>query len=256
MRERNNAVAKYIEAEEECRNSSNIFATLNAIRCEFAIRNGHDSYIAQRNEGGKKNVPINWKCLQVKGLKRRVSAAGYKQNRLSALIAYARRGIEKYWNPSCAASTWEKVTRVREKEKGAISAATILVVEDETLILMMIADHLRDAGLTVIEAKHAGEALAILSKSAAIDFVITDVRMPGGLDGLALAKCVKQQKTTIPVIVVSGDLSHAPSQEIANAFFSKPYDLNVVLTRVKELLNVTRRDASPRWSSQTSLRAP
>ena len=58
------------------------------------------------------------------------------------------------------------------------------------------------------------------------------------------------------MIVVSGDLSHAPSQEIANAFFSKPYDLNVVLTRVKELLNVTRRDASPRWSSQTSLRAP
>ena len=67
---------------------------------------------------------------------------------------------------------------MREKEKGAISAATILVVEDETLILMMIADHLRDAGLTVIEAKHAGEALAILSKSAAIDLVITDVRMP------------------------------------------------------------------------------
>ncbi len=46
MKEWNKAVAKYIAAEKECRKSSNIFAKLNAIRCEFAIRNGLGSYIA------------------------------------------------------------------------------------------------------------------------------------------------------------------------------------------------------------------
>ncbi len=113
---------------------------------------------------------------------------------------------------------------------------TILVVEDEVLILIMIADHLRGAGLNVIEARHAEEALGILDTPAAIDLVITDVRMPGRLDGLALAKCIKQQKAAIPVIVVSGDFGAPPSREIANAFFPKPYNLNDVLNRVKDLL--------------------
>ncbi len=233
MKEWNKAVAKYIAAEKECRNSSNIFATLNAIRCEFAIRHGHDSYIAQRDEGGKQNVPINWKWLQVEGLTPRVSASiGHKHNWLTHLSLTRGRALK-------AKLELQPGYRNNLGTGESRFAATILVVEDETLILMMIADHLRNAGLKVIEARHAGEALAILSTPAAIDLVITDVRMPGRLDGLALAKCVKQQDAKIPVIVVSGDLSRAPSQEIANAFFPKPYDLNVVLTRAKELLNVT-----------------
>ncbi|MGO9486079.1 MAG: response regulator [Rhodomicrobium sp.] len=118
--------------------------------------------------------------------------------------------------------------------------ATILVVEDEILILMMIANHLRDAGLKVIEARHAGEALGILNMPATINLVITDVRMPGSLDGLALAKYVKEQNNMIPVIVVSGDCKQAPSSEIANAFFRKPYNLNAVLTCIKDLLKAAK----------------
>src|SRR5271165_1898365 len=62
MSEWNNAIAQYLAAEENCREGSNVFAKLNAIRCEFAIRNGHDSYDGVRDDGVTATVPINWDC--------------------------------------------------------------------------------------------------------------------------------------------------------------------------------------------------
>ncbi len=118
--------------------------------------------------------------------------------------------------------------------------AVILVAEDEALIRLMIASHLRDAGWTVIEARHADEGLAILNTPVKVDLIITDVRMRGSSDGIALAKHAKQQKGSIPVIVISGELREAPPRAIADAYFSKPCDLDAVLTSVEALLKIAK----------------
>ena len=74
---------------------------------------------------------------------------------------------------------------------GEADRATILVVEDELLIRLMIADALRAAGFSVIEAMNADEALAVLRAGVSIDLVMTDIRVPGPTDGLGLADTVR-----------------------------------------------------------------
>ena len=117
------------------------------------------------------------------------------------------------------------------------SSARVLVVEDEFLVRMAVADSLEFAGFAVVEAGSGDEAVSILSEaSPQIDLVFTDVRMPGTLDGFALNAWVKQNCPKIPVILASGDIGKTHSRnELApgQAFFSKPYCLDAVVTRMK-----------------------
>lgn len=56
---------------------------------------------------------------------------------------------------------------------------TVLVVEDEVLIRLLIADELRNQGIHVLEASNADEALTILESELSIEVLFTDIRMPG-----------------------------------------------------------------------------
>jgi DNA-binding NtrC family response regulator len=82
----------------------------------------------------------------------------------------------------------------------------VLLVEDELLIRMIVSDELRDAGYHVIEAANADEALVILTSKVPIDLIISDVRMPGALDGIGLLAIVRSTSATLPVIITSGHL--------------------------------------------------
>lgn len=68
---------------------------------------------------------------------------------------------------------------------------TVLVVEDDVLIRLSVADALRSAGLDVIEAATGDEALTVLASSATVDLVFTDIQMPGSTDGLELAQIAR-----------------------------------------------------------------
>jgi CheY-like chemotaxis protein len=64
-------------------------------------------------------------------------------------------------------------------ERGKIRPqGTVLIVEDELLIRLDLADHLRSAGLTVVEASTGDEALTVLKANDAVDLVVSDIRMP------------------------------------------------------------------------------
>ena len=69
----------------------------------------------------------------------------------------------------------------------------VLVVEDEILVRLTMADCLRAAGYVVVEAANATEALAVLTSGEPVDVIFTDVRMPGAMDGLMLARWVHEQ---------------------------------------------------------------
>jgi CheY-like chemotaxis protein len=122
------------------------------------------------------------------------------------------------------------------------ASQTILVVEDEVLIRLEIADSLRDGGFHVLEAAGASEAVEILSTSVRVDLVFTDIQMPGGMDGLGLARWVRRHRPDARVLLTSGaargmDLGEdlrdlAPIQE-------KPVPETLLLLRIRALLRGT-----------------
>lgn len=77
---------------------------------------------------------------------------------------------------------------------------TVLIVEDEPLIRMILADTLEDEGYAVVEAETALEAIGRLG-TRTIDVVITDIDMPGVLNGLDVARYVASCKKDLPVIM-------------------------------------------------------
>jgi len=72
-------------------------------------------------------------------------------------------------------------------EKGAMRR-TILVAEDEILVRLDISDYFRSKGFSVLEVSNAEDAMRILKSGESISLVFTDIRMPGALDGLDLAR--------------------------------------------------------------------
>jgi len=80
---------------------------------------------------------------------------------------------------------------------------TILLVEDDELLMMSFSDMLRDMGHEVFEALTAAEALTWLSKNPKINILITDIQMPD-MNGPELVKLVRQSISDLPVIYSSG----------------------------------------------------
>lgn len=120
-------------------------------------------------------------------------------------------------------------------ESAEARVSRLLVVEDELLIRMLIADVLRDAGYEVIEAVNGDEALDILKAGVVVDLVLSDVRMPGSTDGLALLAFIRQNLAALPVILTSGHLSpESALAEGAVKFLAKPYRIQDALAIVDQ----------------------
>jgi len=101
---------------------------------------------------------------------------------------------------------------------------TVLVVEDEPLIRMTVADDLQVAGFRVLEAGSADEALRVLETHSSIRAIFTDIDMPGDLDGLKLAWIVRDRWPPIEIVITSGNrkiaLDDMPERSLV---FPKPY---------------------------------
>ena len=111
----------------------------------------------------------------------------------------------------------------------------VLIVEDEVLIRMLLSDALRQAGYNVIEAANADEAMSVLDTSPSPDVLITDVRMPGSIDGFELAAHVRRTKPRLKVIITSGHAGPDRAVGVADAFLPKPYELALIIRRVQAL---------------------
>jgi CheY-like chemotaxis protein len=114
--------------------------------------------------------------------------------------------------------------------------ATILVVEDEVLIRLMLAEELRDAGFCVLEAADADEAMAVLHAAPHVALLFTDVRMPGSLDGLGLVRWVRARWRHIKVIVASADEAGLDTPAAFDAILRKPYDVAAMIDCVRRLV--------------------
>jgi two-component system, response regulator PdtaR len=124
----------------------------------------------------------------------------------------------------------------KQRQIAAPGPSTILVVEDDILIRMAIADELRERGFDVLEAYNAEEALTLLQSPIPIGLLFTDVQMPGSMDGLELAALVANTHPELKIIITSGNGSlEARAVELADAFLLKPYLPNRLCSCIQNL---------------------
>jgi len=116
----------------------------------------------------------------------------------------------------------------------------ILVVEDEVLLRLVISAYLQECGFRVYEAGNAAEAIEILEADrTAIDLVFSDIRMPGEMDGFALARWIRMNHPRLPILLTSGDeKKSATAKELCEnePFFAKPYDVGQVVAHIRTLI--------------------
>lgn len=122
---------------------------------------------------------------------------------------------------------------------GLSSSYKVLVVEDEMMVRMPIAEYLRDCGYTVLEAGDAAEAIATMDTAGPINLVFSDVRMPGTMDGFGLAHWLRARYPDLPVLLTSGyngvrNLSADVGQHVK--LIEKPYSQAQVAARIQRLL--------------------
>jgi CheY-like chemotaxis protein len=122
---------------------------------------------------------------------------------------------------------------------GLPRETAVLVVEDETLILMDIVDCLEDAGFEVIEAANADQAIEVLESRDDIRVVFTDVDMPGSMDGLKLAAFVRERWPPIKLIITSGHVAVEERDLPAGGrFFRKPYQGRSIAQAITAMMHV------------------
>ena len=115
--------------------------------------------------------------------------------------------------------------------------AVILVVEDEMLLRMRAVDMIEDAGYTSVEAVDADEAVAILESRSDIALLLTNIQMPGSMDGLQLAHTVHERWPPIGIILVSGQLKLANIDIPADSlFFGKPIEAGEMIAQMRTMI--------------------
>lgn len=119
---------------------------------------------------------------------------------------------------------------------GARPKLAVLVVEDEVLVRMDLADMILNAGHDVFEAGSADEAIAVMERHPEIAVILTDVDMPGSMDGLRLAAYARDRWPPVGIIVASGALRAGAARLPEGAlFFAKPYCATGILAALQGL---------------------
>jgi CheY-like chemotaxis protein/anti-sigma regulatory factor (Ser/Thr protein kinase) len=121
---------------------------------------------------------------------------------------------------------------------------TVLLVEDEPSVRMLIADVLNELGYASIEAPDAESALPLLASSRRLDLMITDVGLPG-LSGRQLADIAREHRPELKVLFVTGYAEHAAKRADFLApgmqMVTKPFSLEAVAITIREMIEGRRQ---------------
>lgn len=116
----------------------------------------------------------------------------------------------------------------------------VLIVEDEPLILMVLADYLSGLGYRVLKAENGEQALEILSTKPHLDLMVTDYRLPGGISGVKIAEPAVLLRPDLKVIFISGypaEILETNSPIARKApILAKPFDLDTLHDQIQALL--------------------
>jgi CheY-like chemotaxis protein len=114
---------------------------------------------------------------------------------------------------------------------------TVLVVEDNPEVQEVAGLLLDQLGYRVFYVQSAAAALELLASGEAIDLVFTDVIMPGELDGLALARRIKEEYPDVALLLTSGYAKALHTLEAGLPLIRKPYQLQTLARAIREALD-------------------
>ena len=117
---------------------------------------------------------------------------------------------------------------------------TVLVVDDEPTVRMLVSDVLEDLGYLAIEVADGAAALRVLQSNAGIDLLVTDVGLPGGMNGRQVADAGRALRPGLKVLFITGYAENAvlsdghldPGMHVV----TKPFAMDALATRIKELI--------------------
>ena len=113
----------------------------------------------------------------------------------------------------------------------------ILVIDDEPIVRLDAREILEDAGYVVTEAASADAAMPLLSEGGTVEAILTDIDMPGTLDGLQLARWVDGLMPEVAIVIMSGhQLPRREDLPLKATFVAKPFSTSVLLQQVAEAL--------------------
>ena len=117
-------------------------------------------------------------------------------------------------------------------------APVVLIVEDEFSVRWAAAEFLRESAYEVIEASNADDAITIITSGANIDLAFIDFKLPGGPNGIMLAKWLDTHRPAMPVLLTSGLAETLPGFYRGNSrrYIPKPYSFPDLALQIRELL--------------------
>ncbi|WAJ28945.1 PAS domain-containing hybrid sensor histidine kinase/response regulator [Antarcticirhabdus aurantiaca] len=122
----------------------------------------------------------------------------------------------------------------------AQAGETVLVVDDEPTVRMLVTDVLEDLGYAAIEAADGAGGLQVLQSNARIDLLITDVGLPGGLNGRQMADAARVNRPDLKVLFITGFAENAlisnGQLEAGMAVLTKPFAVDTLAARIRELI--------------------
>src|SRR3984893_9273256 len=125
-----------------------------------------------------------------------------------------------------------------DSETEISRAPVVLIVEDEFSVRWAAAEYVREAAYSVMEASNAAEAITVLTSGAYIDLAFIDFKLPGGLNGIMLAKWLDAHRPAMPVLLTSGLTETLPGfyRDNIRRYIPKPYTFPDVAMQIKDML--------------------
>jgi PAS domain S-box-containing protein len=128
----------------------------------------------------------------------------------------------------------------------AAQGRTVLVVDDEPTVRMLVHDILEDLGCTPIEAGDSVAGLKVLRSEARIDLLVTDVGLPGGMNGRQMADAARVLRPDLKVLFITGYAENAVLNHghlaPGMAVVTKPFSIETLAAQIRALVAETRPD--------------
>ena len=124
---------------------------------------------------------------------------------------------------------------------------TVLLVEDEADVRAMAAEHLRDLGYVVLEAADGPAALRVLHSGRPVDGLVTDVGLPGGMNGRQVANAVRERLPRLPALFITGYAGRVLQEQLAPGMdvIGKPFSLATLSAKVRAMLDAVHSYSGP-----------
>jgi CheY-like chemotaxis protein len=137
----------------------------------------------------------------------------------------------------------DAVARRLSEVEQAGQGETVLIVDDEPSVRMLVTEVLEDLGYTAIEAADSVAGLKVLQSDVRIDLLVTDVGLPGGMNGRQMADAGRERRPDLKVLFITG---YAENAVLGNGYLrpgmqvlTKPFVLETLASRIKDLIAET-----------------